>query len=92
MYKHPFKPLGAPFFESWDNDFKKKGDAIKFIKEDYPQYDLSVSNLITKIVVTLVHPDLVKEFYTNDHLTNYHKINDIKDSFSRFGLGLVFTE
>ena len=55
----PFRPLSVTLLDIYDLQGKRP-DATKIIKEKYPNYDVVVMNLMNKISIDLIHPDLVQ--------------------------------
>ena len=89
MLEIPFKPLGMSFIEFYDFRESTK-DAFKGAKERYPGHDVVVMNIINKIHIDLIHPDLVQEFLSG--LQNYNKAEvDIACMKRAIGEGLVFS-
>ena len=55
----PFKPFAINFLRYYD--FRENiTDALKAIKEEYSKHDLVVMNVLNKIQIDLVHPEIVK--------------------------------
>ena len=50
-----------------------QGDTLRCIKKEYPNYDVIIFNLIHKVNLDLVHPELIKEYYTQESSFIYPK-------------------
>ena len=88
----PFKPLGITFLEIYDFS-ETTTDAFGRVKERYPGYDVAVFNIVNKIDIDLIHPDLIQEFLSGENLQNYEKADlDIASTKRAVGEGLVFSE
>ena len=89
----PFKPFGLPLFDQLRSD-EKDGDAFKAYKEQYPHYDVVVSNLFNKTLIQVCHPDIIKDFNMKDTHYKYPKASGLFYPFARisFGGGLTLSE
>ena len=59
MLEVPFQPMVMTFLRYY-NFGENTTDALKAIKEEYPGRDVVVMNVVDKIVIDLIHPDLVQ--------------------------------
>ena len=64
MKSIPYACLGAPVQKQFS---VKDGDAMAWIKKEYPGYDVVISNGLTTPYIELIHPELVKDFYLKDN-------------------------
>ena len=89
----PFKPFDAPVFNQIIKD-EKGGDAYKSLKDLYSQYDVVVSNVFGKIMVDVIHPDFMKDFYFKENHYAFPKSSSIFDPMTRtiYGGGITFRE
>ena len=65
---------------------------MELMKKEYPKHDVAISNLLSSVLIDVINPDLMKEFYSLHNVVNYHKMSDIVSNFARIGKGLVFNE
>ena len=70
------------FFKYYDFSPNTK-DTMKKVKEEYPNYDVVVMNLMNNIFVELIHPDLLQEFLSNEKVQYYEKASYGRDTTSR---------
>lgn len=72
---------------------KKYKDALYLEKTFYSKYDVNISNILNKVLVILVNPDLMKEFLSTETNQKYPKIKFLNQGVKRvLGNGIPFTE
>ena len=78
----PFRPLTMTLQHFIDYG-KKSKDAMKKVKEIFPQYDVVIMNMFKDVQLILIHPDLIREFLSAENLQNYTKTTMTKELFKR---------
>lgn len=63
IYEEEFCFLSGSIFESLDKGKKLHGDALHFEKIIHPHFDMTVGNLADRLYITLINPDLIKDFF-----------------------------
>ena len=85
MLDVPFKPFGITYFDVY-NFSPETSDTMAFVKEQYPHF-------FNQNYIDLIHPDLMKDFFSSDNLANYNKIRIQKGNMERLlGDGLLSCE
>ena len=87
----PFRPFSTNFFSYYDFS-PTTTDAMGRIKKEYPEYDVVVMNMFSKILIDLIHPDLVQEFLSGENIPNYVKTDVVKNFIRATGEGVIFSE
>ena len=88
----PFGFLGMPLFQQMIKD-SNTGDFMKLIKEKFPQKDVVIFNLINKVALDFMHPDLMKEYFSQESSYLYPKNKEFIEPIKRvISSGLVFSE
>ena len=87
----PFRPFAASYLDYY-NMSKDADDALKVVKEQYPNYDVVIFNFFNTIFIDYCHPDLHQEFLSAEKASNYSKVDVEFDNFKRFmGDGLFLS-
>jgi hypothetical protein len=64
-----------------------------FERVAYSQVDISIGYVLDKVLIFLVNPDLIKEFYSANVVSIYPKFDMlVAGTKAAFGDGLVFSE
>lgn len=80
-------------FDLLMNKEKNHGDPFKAYREEYPNYDVIVTNILNKALIEFLHPDFIKDFYSVDKHYSYPKTTIALDFIKRIsGIGLPFSE
>ena len=88
----PFNPFGNGYFKVYDFSPNTE-DAMKYVKETYPDYDVAVLNVLNKVVVFIMNPDLQQQFFAADKLPLYEKSRLRKEGFVWLGgTGLIMSQ
>ena len=92
MEVYPFGFMDMPIYQEMLND-AKEGDFMKLLKERYPKKDVVIFNMVDKINIDIVNPDLIKDFFTQETNNMYVKNADFVGPMRRIiTSGLVFSE
>lgn len=73
VYEEKFSFLYGSLLESMDNGKKLHGDALYSEKLIHPHFDMTVGNIAHKLFITLVKPDLIKDFLKAENINKYTK-------------------
>ena len=88
----PFNPFANGFIKVYDISPDAQ-DGMSFIKKNYPDYDVAVLNILSKVMVFIINPDLQQEFFAADKLPYYEKSGLRKDGLIWLGgRGLIMSE
>ena len=88
----PFGFMGMPIFQQMMKD-AKTDDFMKLVKEEYPSKDIVIFNLINKVSLDIIHPELIKEYFTQESTYIYPKNQEFIEPMKRIiRSGLVFSE
>ena len=60
VLKIPYKPYDAPLFTEFVEDGKKHKDCFYSQKHVYPSYDIVISNMLNKVDLMIMEPNLIK--------------------------------
>lgn len=54
---------------------------------------MAIGNILDKLLVVIINPDLIKEFYSAENVNKYHKLLPlIEGTKIIFGEGMFFSE
>ena len=71
----------------------KIDDGMKLVKEQYSKHDVVVSNILNHVMIDLLHPDFVKEFYLSENIYTYPKVKMLVNPIIRgIGSGIIIDE
>lgn len=88
----PFNPLTNDMITTLRKG-RKFGDDLKIYKEERRDYDVIVSNTLTRPRLQFHHPDFIRDFYSVEKLYDFVKTEAIVNVYARIGgHGLIFTE
>lgn len=66
-----------PIYNYFDNVFLKNGrelgDPYKTVREEYTKYDVVISNVLKRPLVSIVNPELIKHYFEVDKHYTYPK-------------------
>ena len=60
VYAFPFAPLGSSSLKATKDDNKKYKDSLYFRKNIACNYDITISNILHKNMISISNPDLLK--------------------------------
>ena len=88
----PFRPFAITFLDNYDFT-ENTTDGFKAVKEKYPGHDVVVMNILSRISIDLMHPDLVQKFLSVENFQSYQKDPlDIEFMKRSIGEGLLLSE
>ena len=89
----PFRPYTVATFAMFKECREKYNDPIYSFKTDLVGYDVVVENVFNRVALSFIKPDLLKEVFTPDKVTVYHKYKPlIRVTRALFGEGVAFSE
>lgn len=78
------------------DEFKKeeaKGDPERIYKEEYPKYDVVITNVFNQTLVELCSTEFIKDFFDVENNYNFQKLKPVIRVFYRFfGMSLGMYE
>lgn len=93
VYVQEFSFFGLSNVDTWSKGTKLHKDAFYYERMIYPFYDISIGNIMDKVLVTIIHPDLAQEFLIGSIIFKYPKYEVLISSFKEaIGEGIVFSE
>jgi hypothetical protein len=93
VFRKPYSPFKVSFINEPKDGEKNHGDAFYLDKTELPKYDVYLTNKSKDIIVNLINPGLLTEFFTAKREPNYPKTTwAIQCLQYFFGTGLVFSE
>lgn len=94
VYEQQFAFFGLSFFNDWQKGIKNHKDALYTESTVYPHVDVSIGNILGKVVIYLSNPDLIKEFLSGNMVYKYPKYSKLIESVKlAFGEGgVAFSE
>lgn len=93
VYEQQFNFFGVSVGTDWENGEKNHKDALYTEKNVYSQVDISVGNILDKIQILLVKPDLTQAFLSPTAVWKYPKFVDMILSHKySLGEGLALRE
>jgi hypothetical protein len=63
VYAFPFTPIKPSQLTIVKNDERKYGDPYFSLKKIYPHHDVAVSNIMDKIMIDFLTPELFQDFF-----------------------------
>ena len=89
---HPYKLFNNGIMGPIEQGIKE-GNPFKILKQEYPKYDVVLTNLMNRPYIELCHVDFIKDFYSVDKHYDYPKIEAIMVPFKRLtgGPGIGFS-
>lgn len=69
--------MGVSFGDDWKTGEKLHKDALYIEKHVYTQVDISIGNILDKVHILLVNPDLVQSYLSPTAIWNYPKFMDM---------------
>lgn len=94
VYEMEFSFFGISFVNDWLTGIKKHKDALHIESTVYPHIDVSIGNILDKVIICFSHPDLIKEFLSASMVYKYPKYQKLIESVKlAFGQGgVAFSE
>jgi hypothetical protein len=74
VYEQPFSFLGISMIDEFIKGEKLHKDGMYYDRTIYPHFDVVLANIFDKVQIILVHPDLIKEFYSGTKPYKYLKL------------------
>jgi cytochrome P450 len=72
---------------------KEQGDSLKLFKEERRNYDVIVSNTLTRPRLQFHHPDFIKDYFSNENHYAFPKTENVTNVYDRIaGRGITFAE
>ncbi len=93
VYEVPFAFMGLSFMNMWQKGISQHKDALYFEKTVFPQVDIVIGNVLDKIAIFLIKPDLIKEFLSVKTIERYPKYQGIIEGIKQtIGMGITLSE
>lgn len=73
VYEMEFAFFGISFLNDWLKGIKNHKDALHIESTVYPHIDVSIGNILDKVIICFAHPDLIKEFLSAGMVYKYPK-------------------
>jgi hypothetical protein len=73
VYENPFSFFGVSMIDQFKKGEKLHKDSMYNERTIYPHFDVVLGNILDKVQVILVNPDLLKEFYSGTTPYKYPK-------------------
>jgi hypothetical protein len=74
VYEQPFQLLGISYVSDYERGIKLHKDAMYHERAVYSQVDISIGNILDKVIVFFVNPELIKEFVSGNTPYKYPKL------------------
>lgn len=86
VYQQKFSFLGVSFGNIWSSSEKLYRDALYIEKNVYSQVDISIGNILDRVQVVLINPNLTQSFLSPAAVWKYPKF-DVMILTLRYSLG-----
>lgn len=73
VYEEKLAYLSGSTLVTMSKGKKLHGDALHFEKLIHPHFDITVGNLADKLLITLINPELIKDFLKAESISRYTK-------------------
>ena len=68
-----YSPLGVQMAKQMYHDSKKYGNKFHKYQHEYFKYDVAVMNIVNKIYLEFIKPELIQEMFSAENIYTYHK-------------------
>jgi hypothetical protein len=93
VYEMPFAFMGLSFMNMWEKGVSLHKDALYFERTVFPQVDIVIGNVLDKVGIFLVKPELIKEFLSVKTIEKYPKYQGLIEGIKQtIGIGITLSE
>lgn len=78
----PYNPFYSRIYDL-SLKYLPEGDPLKLLREEYPKYDVIVTNMMNQPFLEFCHPDFIKDFYGVNKEYIYQKSPAIRSIMKR---------